>query len=60
MLFGQPIAPGQKYSVPLAISLPAGAASPVLVITEGSAFPTRLIIGDENSFLHKKTVFRLP
>jgi hypothetical protein len=50
--------PGESMTHTIAFDLPVDAAQPSLVITEGSG-PTLLIIGDENSFFHSKTAFRL-
>lgn len=53
-----PLRPGESYTTELVFDLPADARSPILLINE-SDIPTRFIIGHENSFLHKKTEFRL-
>jgi len=54
----QPLDPGASYTKDLVFDLPVGIRKPRLVISEGG-WMTRLVIGDENSFLHRKTVFRL-
>jgi len=54
-----PIPPGARVDVSLRFDVPAAARDLRLVVTEGGAM-TRLVIGDENSFFHRKTVFRLP
>lgn len=55
----EPIKPGESYTTRLVFDLPDDARNPRLWITE-TAPVTRLLIGHENSFLHAKTVFRLP
>jgi len=57
-LWGQRLQAGESQTRVLAFDLPQGIAQPVLVITEGGG-PTSLIIGDENSPFHAKTVFQL-
>jgi hypothetical protein len=52
------LAPGESASRDIVFDLPRDTADPVLYIIEGG-WPTRFIIGDENSFLHKRTVIRL-
>jgi len=59
-LWDRKVQPGEKVDRVVAFDLPMKAGlAPSLVITEGSGFPTDLIIGDENSFFHAKTTFRL-
>jgi hypothetical protein len=53
-----PLRPGEKYSTTLVFDLPADIKNPALLIHEGE-FLTRFVIGHENSFLHKKTRFRI-
>lgn len=50
--------PGESMTHSVAFDLPVNVVQPRLVIKEGSG-PTPLIIGDENSFFHAKTAFRL-
>jgi hypothetical protein len=50
--------PGESLAHLIAFDLPVDSVQPRLVIKEGSG-PTPLIIGDENSFFHAKTAFRL-
>jgi len=57
-LWNQRLQPGETQAHILAFDLPADVSQPALVITEGGG-PTYLIIGDENSFFHSKTEFRL-
>jgi hypothetical protein len=57
-LWNRQLQPGETQSFILAFDLPADISDPRLVITEGSG-PGALIIGDENSFFHAKTEFRL-
>jgi hypothetical protein len=52
------LAPGQSASRDIVFDLPRETKEPVLYIVEGD-WPTRFIIGDENSFLHKRTVIKL-
>ena len=55
----EPIKPGQSYTTRIVFDLPPDVLRPRLLIAE-TAPETRLLIGHENSFLHAKTVFRLP
>jgi hypothetical protein len=57
-LWGQRLQAGESQAQTIAFDLPAGIIQPVLVITEGGG-PTFLIIGDENSPFHARTVFQL-
>lgn len=50
--------PGESYLTRLVFDLPRNVRDPRLLITE-AAWPTRLLLGHENSFLHRKTRFRL-
>lgn len=54
----QPLRPGQSFVKTLVFDVPKQAEDMRLLITE-AAPETRLIIGDENSPLHKKVYFRL-
>jgi hypothetical protein len=49
----QPLKPGESYVTPLVFDLPVNAPNPRLLITE-SHWVTHLLIGHENSFLHRK------
>ena len=53
-----PLRPGESYSTTLVFDLPADSRNPTLLIREGE-FITHLVIGHENSFLHKKTRFQI-
>ena len=53
-----PLRPGESYSTTLVFDLPADIKSPTLLIREGE-FVTHLVIGHENSPLHKKTRFQI-
>ena len=53
-----PLKPGESYTTELVFDMPPGASDPVLLVNEAD-LPTRLIIGHENSLLHKQTKFRL-
>jgi hypothetical protein len=50
--------PGESYVTSLVFEVPAGVASPGLLLTEDDPV-TRLLIGHENSFLHRPIPFRL-
>lgn len=54
----RPLVPGESYSADVVFDLPAGARDLRLEIAS-LVPPTWLVIGHENSFLHKKTTFRL-
>lgn len=54
----QILRPGESYTTELVFDLPSDVKNPRLLITE-SLWVTRLLIGHENSFAHKKTSFRL-
>jgi hypothetical protein len=51
-----PLRPGESYTTTLAFDLPADIQNPSLLINEGE-WMTHLVIGHENSPLHKKTMF---
>src|SRR6266851_287934 len=53
-----PLRPGESYTTEIVFDLPAEVKSATLLINEGD-FVTHFIIGHENSFLHRKTRFRL-
>ena len=53
-----PLRPSETYSTTLAFDLPADIKNPTLWIREGELL-TRFVIGNENSFLHKKTRFQI-
>ena len=54
----QSLRPGESYETILVFDLPADARNPRLLLTD--PFPVNLVlIGHENSFLHKKVFFRL-
>jgi len=50
--------PGESYASSVVFDLPAEAKNPVLLINEGE-WITHLVIGHENSPLHKQTKFQL-
>lgn len=56
--WNQPLVVGQPVTHHIGFDLPADAEEPLLISTEGG-WPTMLIIGDENSFFHAQTAFRL-
>ncbi len=53
-----PLRPGETYATTLVFDLPANIKSPTLLIREGELV-THLVIGHENSPLHKKTRFQI-
>jgi len=53
-----PLRPGETYSTTLVFDLPANIKGPTLLIREGELV-THLVIGHENSPLHKKTRFQI-
>jgi hypothetical protein len=53
-----PLRPGEYYTTTVVFDLPADARNPTLLINEGE-WVTHLVIGHENSPLHKKTRFQL-
>jgi len=54
----QRLAPGQTVDLSIAVAVPASARDPQLLITEGG-FPSRLVIGDENSPWHAPATWAL-
>ena len=56
--FPTPLRPGESYTTVVVFDLPADARNPKLLINEGE-WVTHLIIGHENSPLHKQTRFQL-
>jgi hypothetical protein len=53
-----PLRPGESYTADVAFDLPADAKASTLLINEGE-WVTHLVIGHENSLLHRKTRFQL-
>jgi hypothetical protein len=56
------VAAGEAFTTTLVFDLPPGVEHPRLVLTEGppaERAPELFLIGDEDSFLHRKTVFAL-
>lgn len=53
-----PLRPGEAYTTTVIFDLPSDAKNPTLLINEGE-WITHLVIGHENSPLHKKTRFQL-
>ncbi len=51
--------PGESFMTQLEFSVPANASGLRLLIRTTTAWPDRLLIGDENSWLHRKTYFAL-
>ena len=56
--FDTPLRPGETYTTRLVFDVPTDVKSPTLLLNE-SDWITHLIIGHENSPLHKKTFFRV-
>ncbi len=54
----RPLRPGESYVTRLVFDLPPDIEDPRLVLIE-SDFVTRFLIGHENSFFHRKAIFRL-
>jgi hypothetical protein len=54
----RPLRPGESYTTQLVFDLPQDVQHPRLILSE-SDWPTRLLIGHENSLLHKRTYFAL-
>jgi len=53
-----PLRPGESYTTELVFDLPADAKASTLLLNEGE-WETHLVIGHENSPLHRKTQFQL-
>lgn len=56
--FTTPLRPGESYTTELAFDLPPNVPPATLLINE-NAWETHLVIGHENSLLHKKTRFQI-
>jgi hypothetical protein len=54
-----PLIPGQSYLTELSFRIPSDATGLRLLITTTPQWPDHVVIGDENSWLHKKTYFAL-
>lgn len=54
-----PLRPGESYKTEFDFRIPKDASGLRLLINTVPAWPDRLVIGDENSWLHKKTYFGL-
>jgi len=54
-----PLTPGESYQTELAFQVPKDAAGLRLLIRTVPGWPDHFVIGDENSWLHKKTYFAL-
>ena len=54
-----PLKPADSYTTQLDFSIPKDATGLRLLINTTPAWPDHLVIGDENSILHKKTYFAL-
>jgi hypothetical protein len=58
-VWDQAVQPGETILRRIAFDLPAGARAPYLVMSEGLGAISVLVIGDENSPFHARTVFAL-
>jgi hypothetical protein len=54
-----PLRPGESYVSEFAFTLPPDARDPRVLVATDATFPERLMIGNENSFLHRKVLFRM-
>jgi hypothetical protein len=54
-----PLKPADSYTTELEFQLPKDATGLRLLLSTTPAWPDHVVIGDENSFLHKKTYFAL-
>jgi hypothetical protein len=54
---GRRLAAGDGFQTTLVFEVPAATKDASIVLLEGPAVLTRFLVGDENSFFHKKTVF---
>jgi len=52
------LGPGESQTIELQFEIPERTEGLRLAVAEGG-WPSRIMIGDENSFLHRKTVFQL-
>lgn len=62
-LLERPLGPGDSYTVDVVFDLPNDAREPRLLVTEGPAMERvveRILVGDEDSFLHQPTLLLLP
>ena len=55
----QPLVPGQSYVTELTFTVPIEAKDLKLLVRTAPGFPDQLVIGNENSLLHKKTYLAL-
>jgi len=56
----QPLRPGESHISMYVFDLPASAQNPRLLIETKVAWPDKILIGGEDSLLHKKVYLRLP
>jgi hypothetical protein len=54
-----PLTPGATYTTELEFKVPKDAGELRLLLNTAPAWPDHLLIGDENSWMHKKTYFAL-
>jgi hypothetical protein len=55
----KPLIPGQSYTTELSFRIPPDARDLRLLVTTTPQWPDHVVIGDENSWLHRKTYFSL-
>ena len=54
-----PLRPAESYATELEFRVPKDASGLRLLLNTAPAWPDHLVIGDENSWMHKKTYFSL-
>ncbi len=54
-----PLKPADSYTTQLVFTVPKDATALKFLVTTTAAWPDHIVIGDENSWLHKKTYFAL-
>ena len=54
-----PLRPAESYTTQVEFHVPNGASGLRLLVNTTPAWPDHVVIGDENSWLHKKTYFSL-
>jgi hypothetical protein len=54
-----PLIPGDSYETQLVFTVPTDARGLKLLIITTPQWPDHVVIGDENSWLHKKTYFEM-
>lgn len=54
-----PLRPAESYTTQLEFHVPKGASGLRMLVNTTPGWPDRFVIGDENSWMHKKTYFAL-